>query len=350
MHPLLMSHPPITISITFVHSMLQGVRARGLAVDGFLDDAGIAPALLEQANSRVTVDQLVALFESLVERLDDDGLGLQSRPLKRGSFALIARSALSAPTLEVAMRRMARTYRLLQDDVFVDLEREGSLAGFVLRFTNPAASWPNFLHELLLRVFWRLLAWLAGGKLPITRFDFAFECPAYVESYSRVFPAPLVFGKAQSAFWFDASYLRRRVRQDEQSLFQFLSKAQANILLPPSKLDTVSASVRGHLQQTQAHWPDMTATADALHMSSATLQRRLATEGTSFQALKDALRRDMAIVRLNTSTVPLATLACELGFSDSASFQRAFKGWTGSAPGAYRRLETDAGSDHSPPP
>ncbi len=72
-------------------------------------------------------------------------------------------------------------------------------------------------------------------------------------------------------------------------------------------------------------------------MSTATLQRRLANEGTSFQSLKDELRRDTAIVRLNTSTVSLAALAFELGFADSAAFQRAFKGWTGSAPGTYRR-------------
>jgi AraC-like DNA-binding protein len=72
-------------------------------------------------------------------------------------------------------------------------------------------------------------------------------------------------------------------------------------------------------------------------MSVSTLQRHLAGEGSSFQQVKDHLRRDLAIVRLNTSTIQLSALASELGFSDQAVFQRAFKTWTGSAPGAYRR-------------
>ena len=56
------------------------------------------------------------------------------------------------------------------------------------------------------------------------------------------------------------------------------------------------------------------------------LQRRLAREETSFQTWKNELRRDIAIVRLNTSTVPLYTLVGDLGFADSIAFQRAFKG------------------------
>lgn len=332
-----MLRPPVTISIAFVHGMLSGVQARGQSCDAFPANAGIAPELLQHAGARVTADQYVALFRLLMDRLDDEGLGFLSRPLKPGSFALVARSAVGALTLEVAIRRAARAFGLLQDDVVLEPVREGALAGLALGFSDPALARPVFLHEMLLRVFWRLLAWLAGGKLPAARFDFAFEHPPHVGSYGKVFPAALRFQQQQSAFWFDATLLQHPVRRDEAGLRAFIADAQANVIVPRRGDDAVSARLRSHLQHTQPAWPDLAAAADALHMSASSLQRHLATEGTSFQSLKDELRRDMAIVRLNTSAVPLATLADELGFADSAAFQRAFKNWTGGAPGAYRR-------------
>lgn len=332
----MLPHPPVTIPIAFVHGMLSGVQNRRQVGDECLAEAGIAPELLLQVAARVTADQYVTLFRLLVARLDDDALGLLSRPFKRGSFALVARSAMGAATLEVALRRIAHTFRLLQDDVVLEFLREGAVAGLGLRFTSYSVAQPSFLHEILLRVFWRLLAWLAGGHLHAIRFDFAFESPAYAGSYGKVFPAPLKFGQPQSAFWFDLVRLKEPVRRDEAALRAFLSDAEANVVVPRRGGDEVSARVRGHLQLSQPAWPDLGATAESLHMTTATLQRRLATEGTSFQSLKDELRRDIAIVRLSTSPISLGELAYEMGFADSAAFQRAFKGWTGSAPGAYR--------------
>lgn len=332
-----MQRPPVTVPIALVLGMLSGLRSRGQSCDPFLADAGIAPELLAQAGARVTAAQYIALFRSLIDRLDDEGIGLLSRPMKRGCFALTARSAMGAADLETAIRRIARSFRLIQDDALLELVREGSLAGVALRFVDPARPRPVFAHEMLLRVYWRLLAWLVGGQLPIARFDFAFERPPHADSYEKIFPAASNFAQPRSAFWFDTARLRDPVRRDEAALRAFLAEGQANVILPPRGREPTRARVRQHLHHAQPAWPDLAATAAALHMSTSTLQRHLAAEGTSFQALKDELRRDIAIVRLNTSSVPLADLAQQLGFTDVAAFQRAFKSWTGSPPGAYRR-------------
>lgn len=332
-----MIQPPVTIPIALVHGILSGVTRRSVDRAPFLNDAGIAEELLDEPAARVTASQYIALFRSLIDRLDDECLGLLSRPLKRGCFALTARSALGAPNLTVAIRRIAHTFRLVQDDATLEAVQDGNLAGVALRFLDPDAPRPIFADELLLRVYWRLLAWLAGGRLPAARFDFAFARPPHADFYDKVFPAPLRFDQPLSAVWFDGRRLKDPVRRDEAALRSFLATAHSYVILPPRGKDSTSARVRQYLQQTEPAWPDLAATSAALHVSVSTLQRHLATEGTSFQTLKDELRRDIAIVRLNTSRVPLAALALELGFTDSAAFQRAFKGWTGSPPGAYRR-------------
>ena len=155
-------------------------------------------------------------------------------------------------------------------------------------------------------------------------------------SYGRIFSGTLCFGQPRTAAWFDADAFKLPVRRDRDALQSFLRATPGNVVGPHLNERSASARVRMVLQLANPEWPDLPVTAQRLHMSVSALQRHLATEGTSFQALKDQLRRDMAIVRLTSSEASLIAIAADLGFTDSTAFQRAFKVWTGSAPGAYR--------------
>ena len=345
-----MLKPPDTVSIAFVHGMLSAIRGEGKPgpdgrLDDWLADAGIAPRLLDEPHARVTLEQYVALFDILMARLDDEFLGFLSRPMRRGTLALLLRSTLGAENLRHALRRLVRTFRLLQEDVQFRLVEEGGVAGLAIDFRDGAKSRLPFLHELLLRVFWRVIAWLHGGRLKPSRFDFAFAAPAHAPEYAKVFPGAVRFDAPITAVWFDARSLSTTLLCDEVAMRSFLDQAPGIVVIPQRSDHATSTRVRAVLQMMRPAWPDLATTAQALHLSTSTLQRHLAAEGVSFQALKDQLRRDVAIVRLNTTTIPLATLAAELGFADSPAFQRAFKSWTGSAAGAYRRsLQTTPSS------
>jgi AraC-like DNA-binding protein len=328
--------PPMTVSVEFVHAILFGLVSKGIDCDAWLLEAGIPPEQLANPAARVTLSQYAALLHVLIFSRDDETLGLMRRPSKVGSFALQARSAIGSPTLDVAIRRVAHTFRLLHDDVELVVVEEGELSGVALNISDPTTRANRFLHQLFLRVYWRLFAWLVGGQLPPVRFDFAFPRPPHSEDYSRIFPAPWAYDADSSAVWFEHSRLRLPIRRDETALRAFLVDSPANVLVP-SRDTGVGSRVRMHLQRTQPDWPDLDVTARALNLSPSTLQRRLALEGTSFQKLKDQLRRDAAIYRLHSSEVSLGKLALELGFADAAAFQRAFKGWTGLPPGTYRR-------------
>jgi AraC-like DNA-binding protein len=84
-------------------------------------------------------------------------------------------------------------------------------------------------------------------------------------------------------------------------------------------------------------------------MTPQTLRRRLQEEGHGFQAIKDNLRRDMSIEYLARPDLTLIEIAERVGFSETSTFHRAFKSWTGVAPGEYRLSRLDKSGASTPP-
>lgn len=65
--------------------------------------------------------------------------------------------------------------------------------------------------------------------------------------------------------------------------------------------------------------------------------RKLEAVGTSFQSIKDGLRRDIAMQRLHAGEASIDAIAQDVGFASAASFHKAFQRWTGAPPSTYQR-------------
>ena len=73
-----------------------------------------------------------------------------------------------------------------------------------------------------------------------------------------------------------------------------------------------------------------------LGVSRSTLQRSLKVEQQSYQAILDKIRLELAERYLSKTALQTNKIASLVGFSDSKSFHRAFKSWTGSTPEQWR--------------
>jgi AraC-like DNA-binding protein len=71
--------------------------------------------------------------------------------------------------------------------------------------------------------------------------------------------------------------------------------------------------------------------------SARSVQRKLQHYNLSYQALLDSVREELAQRYLLRTSLRLSELPLLLGFSDQSAFSRAFKSWTGTSPGNYRR-------------
>ena len=89
--------------------------------------------------------------------------------------------------------------------------------------------------------------------------------------------------------------------------------------------------------------------AAVLGISERSLHRRLAAEGQPFRQLDERVRGRLAERLLGDSDLGLDAIAAQLGYSEAASFSRAFKRWTGLAPSHWRAAQREAGPSLNAP-
>jgi AraC-like DNA-binding protein len=340
-----------TISIAFVHEALQCIRERGLDSDALLLAAGISPELLNSPQARVSSTHYGNLWHLVARTLDDEFFGMDSHRMKVGSYTLLCHALIKSATLERALLRALRFFRVVLDDFEVKLVRDGKVARIVLadlpRPDERTAAAPGlpvaprraFAYGTLLLLLHGLACWLVGRRIPLFAADFRCPEPYFSGEWQELFSAKLNFDQASSGICFAAEYLDLPNIQNERSMKLFLRSAPANFLVKYKNSASLTARIRRHLRETPpAAWPDFAELAGQLHHSPSTLRRRLDDEGNSYRAIRDELRRDLAISLLSDSEKSIMDIAAALGFAEASAFHRAFRKWTGARPGEYRRL------------
>jgi AraC-like DNA-binding protein len=331
---------PSTVAMGFVSGILSGISRTGLTAESLLDRAGIATDLLHDRDARIPVARYAALYRLINESLDDEGFALFSRPLRRGSFEFLCRATLSAATLEQALQRIARFLHVVQDELDVELEQSGRAAVIVISEEQALPVGPAgrvFAYEWLLRMIHGLAAWLVAHPLPLDEVSFPYPPPLHAADYELVFAPRYTFDAPRLEARFPAEWLALPVRRDEAALTLFLADAPASITTLYRRDRALALRVREHLRAALPEHLALPAIARRLFLSPRTLHRRLEDEGTSFRAIKDGLRRELAIDWLTKTARPLSRIGADLGFADAAAFYRAFTAWTGSGPREYRQ-------------
>ena len=333
-----------TISNVFVRSAVAALRHDEARLGRVLSEAGLSADLLEAPHARVPPERFAALWLAVARELDDEFLGVDSRRMKRGSFALVCQSLIHVDTLERAILQVLRGFAVIFDDLRGELVTRGAEAGVCVTNRIPERI---FGDELFLVIVHGVMCWLAGRRIPFARASFAFPEPAHSLEYHVMFSSSLAFDAPETAVWFDARFLKCPIVQDEASLKQFLRGAPQSVFMKYKNTDGWVARVRRRLRRVDGdQWPTLEAMADGLHVTPSTLRRRLEDEGSSYRELKDGLRRDMAIDLLCRTSLSVEAIAAGLGYQEVSAFYRAFRHWTGTRPGSYR---SGAGSRQGEP-
>jgi AraC-like DNA-binding protein len=302
-----------------------------------LASAAIPPSLLAQPDARLTRQQYATLYRTIAATLDDEMLGLWSRPIRGGTLKYLMLSLLDAPTVLVALNRFVRFWNLLLDDYRLQISTKRGLVRLALAERMPGTDAAPLAHELMMKLVHGIASWLLGREIALHGVEFAFVRPRHADDYAFLFPGDVRFEAEMTGVVFDYADCAQAFRREKHELWAFLKRAPEDWMFSAAHRGSLVARTREYLEQHLAQPVTVHDLAQALHLSVRTLNRRFADEGTSFQLVKDGLRRDIAVHRLANSNTGVAALAYDLGFADATGFCRAFRQWTGSSPTDYRK-------------
>jgi AraC-like DNA-binding protein len=319
------------IAACFVDDALDCLRVRGGPVEPVLAAAGLE----DWAGEPISPEQYGSLWLAMAAAMDDEFFGLGGRPMPVGSFILLCHCILHSGTLERSLRRMLRFLGIVIDDPHAELEVRGGLARIVLRDRSGPRS------AFAYRTFWLLVhgisSWLVGRRIPIHEVDFRCGPPGQGGDYRLFFGAPVQFNQMESSLSFDAALLRLPTIRDERGMRDFLRRAPTNLLVRYQHDAGFSDRIHKRLRtMPPVSWPSFEQMAQQMRMPASTLRRRLRTEGQSYQAIKDEIRRTLAIDQLLHTPKSVGEISADLGFLEPSAFHRAFRKWTLKSPGEYR--------------
>jgi len=326
--------------VQHVEQILLGAGRLGHDIDALLRRAGISPVLRQSPSARVSQGQYAALIRTLRRVMRDEFWGLLSRPVPPGAFAQACAAMIRCATLEEALQAGIRHYRLLIEDFVPRLRQQDGRASLVLLPRAPDTPCRRFAESTFVFHGYGLVSWLLARGLPLASVDLSAAPPSRRTDTERTFGAQVRYGQALTALHFDAAWLRLPLAQDSLSLRAFLRDAPRDLLVRYRDDCSLAERIRRQLRcQLDGELPSLEDVAATLRLTPQTLRRRLREEGRGYQSIKDDLRRDAAIGLLERSDLPLHQVALRLGYSEPSTFHRAFKKWTGVAPGEYRHRQ-----------
>jgi AraC-like DNA-binding protein len=324
-----------TISCHYAKAALVGSTRHGHDANELLVMAGINPKLITKSWGRVSDSQMTRLVQRIWWIMADEFMGFTKTPCKQGLFASIVQAVSRCDNLREVFQLGGRLYNLYGDDIHTELVETKDNALLVTRFAHPELDPDHFYQEFWQLIWHRFASWMIGRKIPLFYVNLSYARPSHAAELNYLFPCPIHYSQASNEFAFDKKFLNLPPIRSKAEIVRFLKHSPAGLMTIPGDDRSLGRKISKIIMAQSGPvllMPNIQEIADRLHLTPQTLHRSLKREGTSYQRIKDSIRRDIAVNRLVKDRMPVKQVAELVGFSESRSFTRAFKQWTGLSP------------------
>jgi AraC-like DNA-binding protein len=308
------------------------IRRLGGDPDAIFTAAGLDPRDFADPSNRIPYRPLLRVLNDAAARTGCPHFGLLAgRTWQLASMGVVGEIVRHSPTVALALQELVTRQHLNAEGTLAFLLHRNGFVDLGYAIYTPFTESTVQLYDAALAVSLNIMRELCGPGWNPTEVFLPHSPPAEVAPFQQLFRSRLRFDSQFSAIRFPATWMAQSVPGAEPSRLRS-ARAEADAAGNATLLDAVHRSLRTLLLHGKGSGSDV---AQALAMHRRTLNRRLRDQGTTFQQVLDRVRFAVAKELLEDAAIPLPRIAAALGYSEAASFVRAFRRWTGTTPRAW---------------
>ena len=312
-------------------------RSFGLDTYRLTKDVGLHRLNLSDPDVLIPAASVLELLErsALAAGVEDFGLRMAAtRSLGHlGPIGLVAREE---PTLRHALKLFERHFRLHTEILILNLDERGGVGSLGVQLLLATKGSTRQTMELIVGIVFRTLKALAGDQWSPEFVSFSHPPPRGRTTHNAFFKSRPHFDDAFNGIAFRTADLNAPIATADPVIARYVRHYLEDAIAQPAVL--IDATIR---QLVFALLPSGRCTSDLLarHLGidRRTLSRRLATRGTTFSAIVNAVRLELVHRHIRTEHRSLTETAQLLGFSSLATFSRWFLAHFGISATAWRR-------------
>lgn len=322
--------------------ILELLEAEGISRNTVLAGTGIRPVLLERDDTYIPYHQMTALITRALALAPLQGLGMAVGASETiSSWGILGYTMMSCATYREAFFTGLKFHQAASGMMALSAHEEHGRT--CLTMDEPVELGPAlpFAVEEMVFGIVAVVRSLVGQRLQVLELQVSYPAPDYARRYGEILGCPVHFNQSRNALWLQSPDNTALPNANPVSA-RMCRKLVEEMLDRHSVEENLVREVRRILMRAPGQIPDMETVARELGISSRSLRRRLGEFDTSFRALLDEVRKQLAIGYLRDSSMSLEHIASLLGYTEVTNFRRAFRQWTGKPPSQFRGSEVPA--------
>lgn len=320
----------------FIQDLCLIANSVGMSKEYFAQAIGLSIECIDEPQGVISLHYIVKSYAVLLEHTNDELLGIQEKKLPKGLIALMIKSASAEKTLSSALADIIHVNQVCRSPIDSNIIIEDDIVRWQFKLETKNPNFSLFAYTMLTCMANKTLSMLLKKDVPLLYASFVDSAPINVCDYQFLYSCPIKFNQEYNELVFDKVWLSKPI-------LCIYNEVKTQLKVPLSITNYTFNSL-GLIKQIkgvialspQNQFPTQNELASQLGMSVRTMQRKLESENSNYMAIKDEFRYKKAIFYLDYTNKNLDYITERCGFSEVASFTRAFIRWQGCTPSKYQ--------------